>query len=58
MFKYLNSKSKYDLVDLGTNHITIVIMEVGKVHIKRNFIQATQAKCNTINKNGRACWVL
>ena len=45
---FLNSKSKYELEELGISHRTATILEVKKVLTKRNLIDQLEEKCETL----------
>jgi len=45
---FLNSKSKYELEELGISERTATILEVNKVLTKRNLIDQLEERCETL----------
>lgn len=48
IIKFLNSKNKYELDDLGVDDITETILEVKKVLIKKKLVVQLKKKCHTL----------
>lgn len=48
IIKFLNSKNKYELEELGINDRTATILEVKKVLTKRNLINQLEEKCEML----------
>lgn len=49
IIKFLNSKDRYKMEELGINDRTTTIVEVKKIITKINLILQLEEKCNTIN---------
>ena len=48
IIKFLNSKSKYQLEEVGISDKTATILEVKKILTKRNLIEQWEERCETL----------
>jgi len=48
IIKFINSKTKYELEELGISDRTSTILEVKKFFIKRNLIDQLEERCETL----------